>query len=220
MLTRDAEKRLKVLMDFSDLGAGLHLALHDLQIRGGGNILGFSQSGHIAAVGYELYLKLIEQAVADLKGEAWEEEVDPEINVSVPAYLPGDYVIDTDVRLNLYRRLSNLRDRSQLERLREEIRDRFGPLPRETANLLDVMSLRLLLRSLQVSRLDADAAGVVLTFAGDGKADPQRYIRLAGERPRDFQFLSQNRIRIRLDRLHPGESLPRIEAALRSLGAA
>jgi transcription-repair coupling factor (superfamily II helicase) len=88
-LTRDAEKRLKALMDFSNLGAGLHLAMHDLKIRGGGNILGFSQSGHISAVGYELYLKLIERTVAELKGEQWQEEVNPEININIPAFLPG-----------------------------------------------------------------------------------------------------------------------------------
>ena len=95
-------------MDFSHLGAGLHLAMHDLKIRGGGNILGFAQAGHISAVGYELYLKLIERATAELKGEEWQEDINPEINVDMPAYLPGDYVMDTDVRLNLYRRLSNL----------------------------------------------------------------------------------------------------------------
>ncbi|UCF55959.1 MAG: transcription-repair coupling factor, partial [Deltaproteobacteria bacterium] len=120
-LTREAEKRLKALMDFSHLGAGIHLALHDLKIRGGGNILGFSQSGHISAIGYELYMKLIEQTVAELKGEEWHEETNPEINVDIPAYLPEDYVSDIDVRLNLYRRLSSLREPSELEAMIEEI---------------------------------------------------------------------------------------------------
>jgi transcription-repair coupling factor (superfamily II helicase) len=91
-LTRDAEKRLRALMDFSHLGAGIHLAMHDLKIRGGGNILGFSQSGHISAIGYELYMRLIEQSIAELKGEEWHEEIDPEININIPAFLPADYI--------------------------------------------------------------------------------------------------------------------------------
>ena len=107
-ITRQAEKRLKALMDFSHLGAGIHLAMHDLKIRGGGNILGFTQSGHISAIGYELYLKMIEQSISELKGEEWHEEINPEINVDIPAYLPENYVSDIDVRLNLYRRLSSL----------------------------------------------------------------------------------------------------------------
>jgi transcription-repair coupling factor (superfamily II helicase) len=113
-LTRDAEKRLRALMDFSHLGAGIQLAMHDLKIRGGGNILGFSQSGHISAIGYELYVRMIEQAISELKGEEWHEEVNPEINVNMPAYLPSRYVADADVRLNFYRRLSGLREDEEL----------------------------------------------------------------------------------------------------------
>ena len=146
-LTRDAEKRLKALMDFSNLGAGLHLAMHDLKIRGGGNILGFSQSGHISAVGYELYLKLIERTVTELKGEQWQDEVNPEININIPAFLPGDYILDTDVRLNLYRRLSALIENSELEEMIQEIHDRFGNPPPEVKNLLALMSIRLRLSS-------------------------------------------------------------------------
>jgi transcription-repair coupling factor (superfamily II helicase) len=115
-LTRDAEKRLKALMDFTHLGAGIQLAMHDLKIRGGGNILGFAQSGHVSAIGYELYVKLIEQSVAELKGEEWHEEINPEINVNIPAHLPTSYIRDTDLRLNLYRRLSTLKEDSDLSR--------------------------------------------------------------------------------------------------------
>jgi transcription-repair coupling factor (superfamily II helicase) len=183
-------------MDFSHLGAGLHLAMHDLKIRGGGNILGFAQSGQISAVGYELYLKLIEQAIAELKGEEWEEEINPEINMDIPAFLPGDYVMDTDVRLNLYRRLSGLKRASELEALVTEIKDRFGPPPEEVVNLCGVMALRIILKRLRVSRLDVGEDGLVLTFAPHPRRDPEWLLRWAQDRPAQFQFLSEYKVKI------------------------
>ncbi|MBW2285772.1 MAG: transcription-repair coupling factor, partial [Deltaproteobacteria bacterium] len=159
-LSREAEKRLRALMDFSHLGAGMHLAMHDLKIRGGGNILGFSQSGHISAIGYELYVKLIEQSIAELKGEEWQEDINPEINVNLSAYLPAHYISDVDVRLNLYRRLSSLREESELGSITEELHDRFGTPPPEVSNLLKVVSIRLLLKRVRVSRLDITGEGL------------------------------------------------------------
>lgn len=216
-MTRDAEKRLKALMDFSNLGAGLQLAMHDLKIRGGGNILGFAQAGHITAVGYELYLKLIEQAIAELKGEQSTEVVNPEINLDLPAFFPENYVSDTDIRLNLYRRLSTLNDKSELDAITEEIRDRFGPPPPEVGNLLGVMSIRLLLKGLRVNRLDMGAAGFTLSFAAQNQVDTQRLVRLAEGSPQRYQFLAQNRLKVLLGRIVPEEQLPRIEEAVRVL---
>jgi len=167
-LTRDAEKRLKALMDFSRLGAGVHLAMHDLKIRGGGNILGFAQAGHINAIGYELYLKLIEQAVAELKGEEWEEEVNPEISIKVSAYLPEGYVADTDMRLNLYRRLSTVRDEAELYGIADEIKDRFGPHPAPVNNLIRIMSIRLCLKRMGIVKVEAAAARLRLTIRPPG----------------------------------------------------
>jgi len=197
-LTRDAEKRLKALMDFSHLGAGIQLAMHDLKIRGGGNILGFSQAGHISAIGYELYLKLIEQNVAELKGEEWYEEINPEINVNIPAHLPTGYIKDTDVRLNLYRRLSSLKEEQDLAGMAEEMRDRFGPPPREVENLLKVMSLRLLLKRLRIVRLDVTPEGLTLTFSSDTKVKPERLVTLVKRQPRKYRFLSERKLKVRL----------------------
>jgi len=217
VLTRDAEKRLKALMDFTHLGAGLHLAMHDLKIRGGGNILGFAQAGHISTVGYELYLKLIERAVAELKGEEWHEDINPEINMDIPAFLPGDYVLDTDVRLNLYRRLSSLLEKSELEEMAEEIQDRFGPPPQEVQNLLGLMGIRLLLKGMGAIRLDAGAKGITLTFAENGGKDTEGLIRLVTGRPNRYQFLSQNRLRIHVGMSSSPEALPRIEKEIEIL---
>ncbi len=195
-LTRDAEKRLKALMDFSHLGAGLHLAMHDLKIRGGGNILGFAQSGQISAIGYELYLKLIERTIAELKGEDWHEEINPEINVDITAFLPGDYVFDRDVRLNLYRRLSSLREKKDLNAIEEEIHDRFGPPPQEVKNLLAVMSIRILLKKMGITRLDAGHNSLNLIFSQDNPVDPEALVRLVSSKPGMFQFLAGNKLKI------------------------
>ena len=203
-LSPDAEKRLKALMDFSQLGAGLRLAMHDLEIRGGGNILGFAQTGHVAAVGYELYLRMIEQAVAELKGEEWHEEVEPEVRMDLPAYLPEGYIPDVDIRLNLYRRLSSIKDEAQLKAIQEEIRDRFGPLPEEVENLLSLVALRLVLKRIGVQRLDVTQGGIVLDFSANCPLDPKALIRLAQKSPHKLRFLSPTRVRLNTA---PGGSL-------------
>ncbi|UCF85144.1 MAG: transcription-repair coupling factor [Desulfobacteraceae bacterium] len=217
VLTRDAEKRLKALMDFSHLGAGIHLAMHDLKIRGGGNILGFAQAGHISAIGYELYLKLIERAVSELKGEEWHEEINPEINVDIPAFLPGDYVMDTDVRLNLYRRLSNLRQKTELDTMSEEIRDRFGSPPQEVRNLLALMSLRLLLKKMGISRLDVGSDWFILNISPDRELDSNRLVEMVNNEPRRFHFMSPSKLKINVGRLFPPEDLSKIEKTIKDL---
>jgi transcription-repair coupling factor (superfamily II helicase) len=215
-LTKDAEKRLKALMDFTHLGAGLHLAMHDLKIRGGGNILGFSQSGHITAVGYELYLKLIEQAIAELKGEE-RYDINPEINADVTAYLPGNYVIDTDVRLNLYRRLSALRDESELEAIKEEIRDRFGPMPQEVINLLDMVTLRLALKKAGITGLDVGKNSITIVFAPDSNVDTERLAARVSSEPNKYRFIGESKLRI-IKRLSLPEDMKKIGITLESLG--
>ena len=206
-LTREAEKRLRALMDFSHLGAGLHLAMHDLKIRGGGNILGFSQSGHISAIGYELYVKLIEQSIAELKGEEWHEDINPEINVNLPAYLPSHYISDGDVRLNLYRRLSGLREESELKTISEELHDRFGPTPTQVSNLLEVVSIRMLLKRNRVGRLDITGEGLVFTFGPEADVDPEGLIQLAERSPRRYQFLAGDKLRVIVGRVSPLEAI-------------
>jgi transcription-repair coupling factor (superfamily II helicase) len=206
-LTRDAEKRLKALMDFTHLGAGIQLAMHDLKIRGGGNILGFSQSGHISAIGYELYLKLIEQSVADLKGEEWHEEINPEINVNIAAHLPTTYIADTDVRLNLYRRMSTLKEEPELATMAEEMKDRFGSPPKEVDNLLKVMSVRLLLKRTRILRLDVTPEGLTLTFSPDTPVKPDKLVTLVKGDPRRYRFLSESKVKVRLTPHPPLEAL-------------
>jgi transcription-repair coupling factor (superfamily II helicase) len=217
-LTRDAEKRLRALMDFSHLGAGINLAMHDLRIRGGGNMLGYSQAGHISAIGYELYLKMIEQNVAELKGEAWEEEINPEIHVNIPAYLPSDYVMDTDVRLNMYRRLSCVREEDDLARIVEEMRDRFGPPQIEVSNLIAVISVRLLLVRSGVSRLDVGKGVLIFTFHPNSKADQKKMADAISQRPGKYRFLSDRRLQVQTSPLSPLEALGDVRKVVEEIG--
>ena len=153
-LSKDARKRLKVLMEHSDLGAGFQIAMSDLQIRGGGTILGASQSGHIAAVGYDMFLKLMEEAVANIKGETVTEDLEPEISIPFSAYIPEEYIPDIDQRLTAYRRLSKMDSLKEISDFKAEMEDRFGPLPEEGVNLLLKIMLRVLCVKAGVKKLD------------------------------------------------------------------
>jgi transcription-repair coupling factor (superfamily II helicase) len=141
----DAERRLKVLEHHTELGAGYRIALRDLEIRGAGNLLGAEQSGHAHAVGFDLYLRWLDEAVAALKGEGREgTHPAPDVTFDAPAHLPDRYVPDEDGKLDLYRRLARATDLGDIAALRAEMRDRFGPLPDEAERLLVVSELQLL----------------------------------------------------------------------------
>ncbi len=153
LLTDDAKKRLRAIQEMSYLGAGFRLALKDLEIRGAGNLLGAEQSGHIYKVGFDMYLEMLERAVAELKGEESLEEVDPQIRLDLAAFIPETYVPDVTLRLSLYRRLSSARTPDVLSELKEELIDRFGRGPEEVENLFHVIKLRTLARQLYIEKV-------------------------------------------------------------------
>ncbi|MFW6146837.1 MAG: transcription-repair coupling factor [Thermodesulfobacteriota bacterium] len=195
-LTGDAQKRIKVLMDFSQLGSGVNIALHDLRIRGGGNILGFSQSGHIKAIGYELYLQLIEQAMAELKGEVWREEISPEITTDLPIFIPKVYIEESDVRLDLYKRLSAIKDKAELEEIEREVQDRFGPPPEEVTNLFAMIRIKIGLKRIGSTRLDITGSSMVFSFSKDTPLPPSRLVQNAIRQPEYVRFLSQQKLKV------------------------
>jgi len=166
MLTATADKRLKVLQSLDTLGAGFQLASHDLDIRGAGNLLGEEQSGHIKEVGFELYQHMLEEAVAEVRGE--DEVVDtgwsPQITVGTPVMIPEDYVPDLHLRLGLYRRLGDIIDVGDIDGFGAEMIDRFGPLPIEVQHLLKIVFIKALCRKANVEKLDAGPKGVVVQF--------------------------------------------------------
>ncbi len=164
-LTKDAKKRLSALMEYKDMGSGFQIAMKDLQIRGAGTALGASQSGHIAAVGYDMFLKLLDQAVNDLKGDHREDPLDPEINASMSSGFPDDYIESVEQRLTLYRRLSRLSKISDISDMKKELVDRYGRLPKEAENMLLKIMLRILAIKAGVKRLDVAPNTLTLEFS-------------------------------------------------------
>jgi transcription-repair coupling factor (superfamily II helicase) len=150
----------------------------DLEIRGAGNLLGAEQSGHIAAVGFDTYMQMLEETIDELRGKAHEVEVDPEIRLPVTARLPDAYVPDVSQRLVLYKRLASAPDEDDLGRIRDEILDRFGPLPGEAANLLAVIRLKILARRLGVPTLDCVKGELVVATGERSRVDPERLVNL------------------------------------------
>ncbi|WP_425456761.1 transcription-repair coupling factor [Denitrobaculum tricleocarpae] len=182
LLSTAAEKRLNVMQTLDSLGAGFTLASHDMDIRGAGNLLGEEQSGHIREVGIELYQQMLEEAVAVAKsgGRADEEQEakgwTPQINVGTSVLIPERYVTDLNVRLGLYRRLSELVTRTEIEGFAAELIDRFGDLPEEVENLLDIMAIKQLCRDAGVIKVDAGPKGAVVAFHNDQFANPAKLI--------------------------------------------
>jgi transcription-repair coupling factor (superfamily II helicase) len=178
-LTEGAEKRLKVLQSLDTLGAGFSLASHDLDIRGAGNLLGEEQSGHIQEVGFELYQSMLEEAVAALKGGDLGEAQDqwsPQITLGTAVLIPDTYVSDLQLRLGLYRRLSMLESRAEIDAFAAELVDRFGELPQEVRHLLDVVEIKGLAKQAGVQHLDAGPRGAVIAFRKNQFANPEGLI--------------------------------------------
>ncbi|SLM32930.1 Mfd [Desulfamplus magnetovallimortis] len=176
-LTRDARKRLAALMEHRDLGSGFQIAMKDLQIRGSGSALGASQSGHIAAVGYDMFLKLLDEAIADLKGEPVVPSLEPEINVTMSAHIPEDYVQSIEQRLTIYRRLSQMTELSEIAAMQDELVDRFGKLPEAGMNMLLKIMLRVLGVKAGVKKMDITPVTIHFVFS---EIHQKRPLRIAG----------------------------------------
>lgn len=174
-LTLQAERRLKVLQSLDTLGAGFQLASHDLDIRGAGNLLGDEQSGHIKEVGYELYQQMLEEAVASLKAgitEPVEDQWSPTITIGTPVMIPEGYVEDLVLRLGLYKRLSTLESDQEIEGFGAEMIDRFGPMPDEVRQLLDIVAIKVLCRRANVEKVETGPKGIIVAFRDNAFANP------------------------------------------------
>jgi len=183
-ITPQAQKRLEVLQSLDTLGAGFQLASHDLDIRGAGNLLGEEQSGHIKEVGYELYQQMLGDAIALLKAgveEPQEEVWSPTIAIGAPVTIPEDYVADLSLRLQLYRRLSTLETDQDIESFAAEMIDRFGPIPPEVEQLLEIVAIKALCRRAHVEKVEAGPKGVIISFRDNLFADPAGLVRYVNE---------------------------------------
>lgn len=162
VITETAQNRLKAIREFTSLGSGYQIALRDMEIRGVGNILGGEQHGHMVAVGFDLYCKILEESVSELKGEAVAAEADTQIDINVTAYIPETYILDQEHRIIEYKRLADVKDERQLTMLTDEWRDRFGALPVEVVQLCQIVKLRLLASKVNVTAVKPDMVGMRL----------------------------------------------------------
>ena len=173
-LTDEARRRLEALQKFTELGAGFQIASADLEIRGGGELLGARQSGSIASVGFDQYTRMLESAVAELRGQPIHQPIDPELTIEVPGFIPDDYVPDTGQRLELYKRLSSIDDEDEVRELLDEIHDRYGPLPGEVLLLADLMVVKALARRAGATSVELTRARLALGLGPSTPVDPTR----------------------------------------------
>lgn len=193
--TAAATKRLDVLQALDSLGAGFSLASHDLDLRGGGNLLGEEQSGHVREVGIELYQAMLEEAVAAARGEApAEESWSPQINLGAAVLIPEGYVADLGVRLELYRRLARLEDEAEIEGFAAELIDRFGPLPEEVEHLLAVVEIKRLCRRAEVERIEAGPRGATLAFRDNRFPNPAGLVEFITREPGAIKLRPDHRL--------------------------
>jgi transcription-repair coupling factor (superfamily II helicase) len=221
-MTPDAEKRLEAIANAQDLGAGFVLATHDLEIRGAGELLGEGQSGQIQAVGFTLYMEMLERAVKAIqKGEQPNLEQPlgggPEINLRVPALIPEDYLPDVHARLILYKRIANATDEEGLKELQVEMIDRFGLLPEQTKNLVRMTLLKLKADALGIVKIDGGPQGGRIEFAADTKVDPLTLIKLIQSQPNRYKFEGATLFRFQVPMERAEERFNVIEALLQRL---
>lgn len=210
-LTAGAEKRLRVLQSLDSLGAGFTLASHDLDIRGAGNLLGDEQSGHIKEVGYELYQEMLEEAVASMRGGGAGEDEEghwsPQINVGTPVLIPDYYVPDLDARMSLYRRLSDVETRPEIDGFAAELIDRFGKLPQEVEFLLKIVEIKGLCRTANVEKIEAGPKGAVLSFRENTFPNPVALVEVINDERGNAKLRPDHKLVFKRDWDTPEERL-------------
>ncbi|MEW6175978.1 MAG: transcription-repair coupling factor [Pseudomonadota bacterium] len=221
-MTDDAQKRLEAIANAQDLGAGFVLATHDLEIRGAGELLGEGQSGQIQAVGFTLYMEMLERAVKAIrKGEQPNLEQPlgggPEINLRLPALIPEDYLPDVHARLILYKRIANAADEDGLKELQVEMIDRFGLLPEPTKNLVRLTLLKLQAEKLGITKIDAGPQGGRIEFSADTSVDPMVLIKLIQSQPNRYKFEGATLFKFQVPIERPEERFNTLEALLERL---
>jgi transcription-repair coupling factor (superfamily II helicase) len=220
IITRDAKRRIEALRELveSEVGGGFKLAMRDLELRGAGNLLGAEQSGEIAAVGFELYTEMTEQAIRELKGEPQRVEVEPELRLGLPAYIPDSYVADESERLTLYRRMARAESEQDLDELREEMRDRFGPVPTLVENLLLAMNLRRQMKALMIMSAVLKGNQLELRLHPDAPVDGERLASLAKVNRERLRLTPAQGVMVRLEGGDEyGRIFAQIEAVLQAL---
>lgn len=196
LITTKAKKRLATIQKFTALGSGFKVASHDLEIRGAGNILGDEQSGHIAAIGYDMYLQLLKEAVHELQNEHIPEDFETEVKLQVAAKIPESYIPDKQLRLMLYKQLSSAVSSEEIDGLRDSWLDRFGAFPEEVAHLYRLMRLKILAKDLLILQLKETGAGFLVEFHPNHKIDIQNLLKLVQWEPKTYAITRDQKFAI------------------------
>jgi len=218
-LTPIARRRLAALKEFSDLGAGFKIAALDLELRGAGNMLGGEQSGHIEAIGFELYTQMLERAVREMKGEAAPDEAETQLNLGLNIRIPADYVPEENQRLQMYKRVARVETESQLNDVSAELQDRYGPPPPAVRNLLDYASLKLLCMKVGVNAIERKRDFVTLKFQQNAAVDPEQLARFVSAQ-RGAQFTPDGMLKFALKATAAEEVLRALRTVLEQLASA
>jgi len=218
-LTPIARRRLAALKEFSDLGAGFKIAALDLELRGAGNMLGGEQSGHIEAIGFELYTQMLERAVREMKGEATPDEAETQLNLGLNIRIPADYVPEENQRLQMYKRVARVETAAQLTDVAAELEDRYGPPPPAVRNLLDYASLKLLCMRVGVNAIERKRDFVTFKFPQNAAVDPERLARFVSQQ-RGAQFTPDGMLKFALKATAAGEVLRALRTVLEQLASA
>jgi transcription-repair coupling factor (superfamily II helicase) len=213
-LSEDAGARLATLSDYTELGSGFKIAMRDLEIRGAGNLLGEEQSGHVAAVGFELYVSMLDEAVRLLSGDSAEEAAEPvRMDLPVDAYVPGDYVPYEAAKIEIHRRVAGAREVAQLIMLREELEDRFGPIPEPLENLIKLQDARIKLGRAGARSVDFRAGRLSVTPI---ELDSRRAKALRERIPEAVYESGRSTVRVRVPE-EPAERFPAVVAAAEAI---
>ena len=198
IISEEARKKLQAIQELGYLGAGFRLALKDLEIRGAGNLLGAEQSGHIEAVGFDMYMEMLEHAVSELKGEKTTPAIESILDLKVTAIVSEKYIENPEIRLSVYRKIASAKDIKSLKRLVDELKDRFGPLPEETERLIQVMELKVLAMRLLITKIEHIEGKIKILFAPDTHVIPQQLFDLHTTRKGWIKFLAEGGIELNL----------------------
>jgi transcription-repair coupling factor (superfamily II helicase) len=174
LLREEAEKRLAAIREFTDLGSGFKIAMRDLEIRGAGNLLGAEQHGHMEAVGYDLYCKMLNEAVRHLKGESQEEDFATTMDLNVDAFIPDSYIPNEYQKLDIYKRIAAIENEEEMEDMVEELIDRFGDIPKKVMKLLEVANLKSLAHSVYITAVEQKGDQYSFTMYEQAKVHPER----------------------------------------------
>jgi transcription-repair coupling factor (superfamily II helicase) len=214
VLSEDAEKRLRVIAEHEELGAGLLVAMRDLEIRGAGNLLGPEQHGFMISVGFDLYCRMVDEVVNELQGKPVETRPEPSVSSDLPAFIPEEYIADPDEKLDAYRRMAAITEIEEIDRLEAEFRDRFGPPPSEAIHLLELKRLRLMGRQAGAARLRVGKDRLEVELAET--LQREQILRLVASTPARIEFVGGGTGSFRVR--SPQEPIPLMTNLLRVLG--